>query len=180
MPAAAELKPSAAERDADGPLMVFSAMAACLFAALSALYVIAAHAENGPLAAFGIKVNCAVSLVGFLFTYFAVPTLREVRSLGVSTRVGSKVLLRKELNSGLCAFAIHCRCLPPYLIACLCCHVIFACDVVKKFIAANLFGIDLNKSTTRRNKDGSLYRDPATNRIEGIKVPEVRTLSVAE
>eukprot|EP00750_Incisomonas_marina_P025498 INCI5513.1.p1 GENE.INCI5513.1~~INCI5513.1.p1 ORF type:complete len:474 (+),score=61.00 INCI5513.1:104-1525(+) len=122
MPAAAELKPSAAERDADGPLMVFSAMAACLFAALSALYVIAAHAENGPLAAFGIKVNCAVSLVGFLFTYFAVPTLRE------------------------------------------------------KFIAANLFGIDLNKSTTRRNKDGSLYRDPATNRIEGIKVPEAMGL----
>ena len=44
------------------------------------------------------------------------------------------------------------------------------------FIAAGLFGIDLNKDTTKRNKDGSLYRDPKTNRIEGIKVPEAMGL----
>lgn len=46
-------------------------------------------------------------------------------------------------------------------------------SLCEKFIAAGLFGIDLNKSTTKRLKDGSLYRDPETNRIQGIKVPEV-------
>jgi hypothetical protein len=40
----------------------------------------------------------------------------------------------------------------------------------EKFISARLFGIDLNKATTRREKDGSLWRDPLTNGIEGIKV----------
>jgi hypothetical protein len=45
-----------------------------------------------------------------------------------------------------------------------------------KFIAANLFGIDLNKPSTRRNSDGSVYRDPITNRVEGVKVPEAMGL----
>ena len=105
------------------PVILWSTMLGCLVVALTALHNLASTSDasnvNAELATFGIKVNLGVSIFGFLFTYFAVPTLAQ------------------------------------------------------KFVAARLYGIDLNKGTTKRNEDGSLYRDPETNAIEGIKVPEV-------
>jgi len=99
--------------------ILFAALTACLVGVLVVLYSIAADAENSLLATYGIKVNVVVAIVGFVFTYYTAPLLRE------------------------------------------------------KFIKAGIFGIDLNKRSTKRSKDGSLLRHPETNRVQGVKVPEV-------